>query len=162
MLNSTARLALPVWFLIRISVDRVITLVMQGRFGLDLRLYRAAAIVALDRGNPSSAFPGGGFFAAPPPTLLFYLPTAFVSLPVATAVAMIIGIGPHSGSSGGSTCPGGGWRSLRWSSRSSWVIPMHQCSHWSSLPGPVAGLGAALKVYAASRSSRSDDGERSP
>jgi hypothetical protein len=148
VLESTARLALPVWFLI-ISVDRVITLVMQGRFGLDLRLYRAAAIVALDGGNPWSAFPGGGFFAAPPPTLLFYLPTAFVSLPVATAAAMIVGIGSALWIVRRLELP---WWWLAFPPLVESIVvgnPDAEVLALVLVAGPVAGLGAALKVYAA-------------
>jgi hypothetical protein len=148
VLESTARLALPVWFLI-ISVDRVITLVMQGRFGLDLRLYRDAAILALDGGNPWRTLPGGGSFAAPPPTLLFYLPTAFVSLPVATAAAMIIGIGSAFWIVRRLDLP---WWWLAFPPLVESIVvgnPDASVLALVLITGPAAGLGAALKVYAA-------------
>jgi len=141
-------LALPVWFLI-ISADRVATAVAQGTVGIDLRIYRDAATLALNGGNPWNATPGGGYFAAPPPTLLFYLPTAFVSLPLATIAAIAIGVAS------------GVWIIRRLDLPGWWLLfpplvesivagnPDAPVLALVLLKGPAAGLGAGLKAYAA-------------
>ena len=51
----------------------VVTAVSQGLVGIDLRIYRDAATVAVNGGNPWNETPGGGYFTGPPPTVLFYL-----------------------------------------------------------------------------------------
>ena len=148
VLETSQRFALPVWFLI-ISVDRVVTAVAQGTVGIDLRIYRDAATLALNGGNPWSATPGGGNFAAPPPTLLFYLPTALVSLPVAMVATGVIGI------------TSGLWIIRRLDLPWWWLLfpPLVESIVTGNadapvlalvlLPGPAAGLGAGLKAYAA-------------
>ena len=147
VLETSRRFALPVWFLI-ISVDRVVTAIAQGFVGIDLRIYRDAATAALHGGNPWSETAGGGYFAAPPPTLLFYLPTAFVSLPVATVAAFLIGIAA------------GVWIIRRLDLPWWWLLfpPLVESILTGNpdapvlalvlLPGAAAGLGAGLKVYA--------------
>ena len=124
------------------------TAVAQGLVGIDLRIYRDAATVALNGGNPWSETPGGGYFAAPPPTLLFYLPTALVSLPVATAAAVAIGIAS------------GLWIIRRLDLPWWWLLfpPLVESIVTGNpdapvlalvlLTGPAAGLGAGLKAYA--------------
>jgi hypothetical protein len=55
-------------------------------FGLDLRIYRAAAAAAIASTDPWTASVAGLTFAGPPPTLLPYLPAALPSEGVAIIV----------------------------------------------------------------------------
>jgi hypothetical protein len=148
VLETSQLFASPVWFLV-ISVDRLVTAVEQGTVGIDLRIYQDAANVALNGGNPWGDIPGGGYFAAPPPTLLFYLPTTLVSLPVAIMAALVIGFAS------------GLWIIRRLELPWWWLLfpPLVESILSANadgpvlalilLAGPAAGIGAGLKAYAA-------------
>jgi hypothetical protein len=58
----------------------------RGFFGLDLRIYRAAAMAVLQGGDPWSAGAEGFRFAATPPTLLAYIPAAVLNESVGIAI----------------------------------------------------------------------------
>ena len=68
------------------TAERLIGAYRLGTFGIDLRIYRAAADAALHGGDPWAAGAAGLTFAGPPPTLLAYLPSALVPEPLAVAV----------------------------------------------------------------------------
>jgi hypothetical protein len=138
---------LPLWFAI-VAVDRVIAFASQGWIGVDVRIYREAALVLLAGGNPWELLPSGAHFAAPPPTLLFFLPTAFVPLPVAS-VAII------------AMCMASGVFVVRRLDLPVWWLlfpPLVEATIVGNpdpcvlalllTTGPAAGLGGALKAYA--------------
>ena len=139
---------LPVWFLI-ISVDRVATAVHRVWSASTCGSTGTRRRWPLNGGNPWSETPGRGYFAAPPPTLLFYLPTTFVSLPVATVAAVAIGIAS------------GVWIIRRLDLPWWWLLfpPLIEAIITGNadapvlalvlIPGAAGGLGAGLKAYAA-------------
>jgi hypothetical protein len=148
VLATAQRLALPTWFLV-FGLDRALTFVTTGRFGIDAQIYREAAVVALNGGNAWQVLPSGSYFAAPPPTLLFYLPAAFVPVPIAIVGA--VGI-----------CLASSWFIIRRLRLPAWwllfpplveaiVVGNPDPSVLAILlfTGPVAGLSATLKAYAA-------------
>jgi hypothetical protein len=67
-----------------VTTARVLNAIRLDTFGIDLRIYRAAAEAALAGRDPWAASVSGLTFAGPPPTLLAYLPAAV--LPEAVAV----------------------------------------------------------------------------
>jgi hypothetical protein len=73
-----------------VSLHKVLTLMAAGYFGIDFRVYRAAALAALGGGDPWLATTAGQRFGGPPPTLLAYLPAAF--LPEIVGVAVYLGL----------------------------------------------------------------------
>jgi hypothetical protein len=145
---TAARIALPVWFAI-IAVDRIVTFVAHGWVGVDVRIYREAATVALAGGNPWDVLPSGAYFAAPPPTLLFYLPAALVPLPIAVAGWTVVGI------ASGLFCIRRLGLPLWWLLFPPLVEaivvgnPDPAVLAFLLLSSPAAGLGAALKTYGA-------------
>ena len=67
-----------------LTTQKAAAFLEAGCVGLDLRIYRAAALAAVEGGEPWLAGVGDYLFAAPPPTLIsVYLPAAFVAGPVA-------------------------------------------------------------------------------
>ena len=89
--STLAGVALPIWFAV-LAVLTFANFASHDVLGIDVRLYRNAALAAFNGGNPWAIQPDGYAFAGPPPTLLFYLPTAFVPLSVATVVVMALGL----------------------------------------------------------------------
>lgn len=80
--------ALATWFAI-VSVDKALTFVPAGYGAIDFRIYRHAALAALEGANPWSVSLSGLQFAGPPPTLLPYLP--FALIPETLGIAIVIG-----------------------------------------------------------------------
>ena len=76
-----------------VTAERLLGAYDLGTFAIDLRIYRAAAEVALRGGDPWSAAVDGLAFAGPPPTLLAYLPAALVPEAVAIAVYGAVTLG---------------------------------------------------------------------
>jgi hypothetical protein len=145
--TTLAGLVLPLWFAV-IAVLTFSNFASHGILGIDVRLYRNAAVAAFAGGNPWAIQPDGYAFAGPPPTLLFYLPTAFVPLPVATIAVMGLGLAAAVYAV----------RALRlpmW-----WLLfpPLFTAVIVGNadalliglllVPGRAAGLAAVLKVYA--------------
>lgn len=144
---TAGRFMLPLWFAI-VAVHRVFAFVSQGWVGIDVRIYREAALVLLAGGNPWEVLPSGAHFAAPPPTLLFFLPTAFVPLPVAWVAVTAI-------------CLASGVFVIRRLDLPIWWVlfpPLVEATIVGNpdpcvlalllTTGPAAGLGGALKAYA--------------
>jgi len=94
VLDADARARVARWGLlltfILVTAERTLGAFRLGTFGIDLRVYRAAAEVALQGGDPWSASVGGIPFAAPPPTVLAYLPAAL--LPESVAIVLYGGV----------------------------------------------------------------------
>jgi hypothetical protein len=84
------RLVLPVVFG-AITVG-TLWLSIGGWFGLDARVYRAAAAAVLAGHDPWRVTVDGLPFAGPPPTLLMYLPAAFVPESVAVVAYTVLNI----------------------------------------------------------------------
>jgi hypothetical protein len=140
-----SRLALPIWFAM-FAADRLLS---HGWFWLDFEIYRHAATVALEGGNPWLATVAGYRFAGPPPTLLPYLGLALLPDQVAHLLsAAALGAAALAVV-----------RMLRlplW-----WLLyppiveglisqnPDIAVIALLLLPGPVAGLGPVLKLYGA-------------
>ena len=76
-----------------VTAERLLGAYRLDTFGIDLRIYRAAAEVALRGGDPWAASVEGLTFAGPPPTLLAYLPAAVLPEVVALALYGAIGLG---------------------------------------------------------------------
>ncbi len=146
--RALTRSLLPIWF----SVDAVLTLrqfVADDLLGIDIRIYRQAAVYALAGDNPWAIQPTGLAFAGPPPTLLMYVATAL--MPLAIATILLIGLGLIAAT----------WtvRRLRlplwWllfpplfgalivGNPDALILPLLLCT------GRVSGLAAVLKVYSA-------------
>lgn len=87
--NTAVRLSLPLWFIV-FTIDKLVVLLPAGYFGIDFRIYRHAAEVALSGGDPWASNVGGIRFAAPPPTLLPYLPFTFLSPDVGLALMLLV------------------------------------------------------------------------
>jgi hypothetical protein len=85
-------LVLPTVFLV-VSLHKVQTLVAAGYFGLDFRVYRAAAAAALAGGDPWLVDVAGFRFGGPPPTLLAYVPAAFVPEFLGAAAYLLVSVG---------------------------------------------------------------------
>jgi hypothetical protein len=68
------------------TAERLMGAAARGTFGVDLRIYRAAAEAAIAGRDPWSASVGGLTFAGPPPALLPYLPAAL--LPEGVAIVL--------------------------------------------------------------------------
>ncbi len=75
---------LPVFILS--TTERLAGAAARGTFGIDLRIYRAAAEAAIAGRDPWAASVGGLTFAGPPPALLPYLPAALLPEGVAIIV----------------------------------------------------------------------------
>jgi len=90
VISARGRALVVTWGLlltfIVVTAERLLGAYDLGTFAIDLRIYRAAAEVALQGGDPWSAGVGDLAFAGPPPTLLPYLPAAL--LPEGLAVAL--------------------------------------------------------------------------
>ncbi len=82
--ERVATYGLFVTFLI-LTTQKAAAFLGTGYLGLDLRIYRAAALAAIQGGDPWLAGVGDYLFAAPPPTLIVYLPAAIVAEPIAIA-----------------------------------------------------------------------------
>lgn len=76
-----------------VTAERLLGAYDLGTFAIDVRIYRAAAEVALRGGDPWTAAVDGLSFAGPPPTLLPYLPAALVPEAVAIAVYGAVTLG---------------------------------------------------------------------
>jgi hypothetical protein len=87
--GTVGRVMLPIWF---IAYDALIlSNYSAGDWILrDAAVYREAAVSLLAGADPWAAQVGGLYFAGPPPTLLLYLPTAVVPLPVAVAAVTTV------------------------------------------------------------------------
>jgi hypothetical protein len=83
--GRVARWGLLLTFIL-VTAERLIGAYRLDTFGIDLRIYRAAADAALHGGDPWSAGVAGLTFAGPPPTLLAYLPSAVLPEPIALAL----------------------------------------------------------------------------
>lgn len=138
---------LPLWF----SIDAVLTLyhfAVNNHLGIDILIYRQAAVAALMGDNPWAVQATGYAFAGPPPSLLAYLPAALLPLPIATV--LMIGLGLVAAT----------WAVRRLELPLWWllfpplfgalivgnpdalVLPLLLCR------GRLSGLAAVLKVYA--------------
>ena len=82
------RVGLPAWFVL---ID-LLWIATPITFGIDARHYQRAASAWLSGGDPWQVFEHNVPFAAGPHTLLFYAPTDLLSMPVAVAVWMMIGV----------------------------------------------------------------------
>jgi hypothetical protein len=83
------RTVLPLWFVLW-SAQRVLDLALHSGIGIDVRIYRNAAAVALAGGDPWTSSVLGFRFAAPPPSILAYVPLTFVPEPVAIVIAFAV------------------------------------------------------------------------
>ena len=91
------------------TAERLVGAAERGTFGIDLRIYRAAAATALAGGDRWTVSVGGLSFAGPPPSLLPYLPAALMPEAVAFVLyGVLAGLAPRSASCARSTCPSGG------------------------------------------------------
>lgn len=86
---ALVRIGLPAWF---IAID-LLWIVKPITFAIDARHYQRAASAWLTGGDPWEVYESGVQFAAGPHTLLAYAPTHVLSLPIATAAWMLIGLG---------------------------------------------------------------------
>ena len=84
------RVGVPLAFALLTGRTLLLSLV-GGWFGLDVRIYRAAASAMLAGQDPWLATTDGLRFAGPPPTLLLYIPSAL--LPETAAIALYTGFG---------------------------------------------------------------------
>lgn len=91
VIRPAADYGLPIWFLL-LAVSTVAGYISIDYIGIDVLLYRQAAIEALTGGNPWAIQANDLAFAGPPMTLLFYLPLSFVPLQVATIATMSLGV----------------------------------------------------------------------
>ncbi len=80
-----ARIGLLLTFIL-VTGERLLGAFRLNTFAIDLRVYRAAAEIAIRGGDPWSASVNGIPFAAPPPTVLAYLPAALLPESIATVV----------------------------------------------------------------------------
>ena len=86
---ALARIGLPAWF---IAID-LIWITRLDIVGIDADHYQRAANTWLAGGDPWSVTAGGGIhYASAPHTLLFYVPTSFLPLPVAVAIWVVVGL----------------------------------------------------------------------
>jgi len=85
---AVARVGLPAWF---IAID-LLFVARLPVLGVDARHYQRAASVWLAGGNPWAVTEGGIPYAAGPHTLLFYAPTAWLPIDLATALWGAIGL----------------------------------------------------------------------
>jgi hypothetical protein len=144
--SMIVRCFLPIWFLVFAALT-LRHFAMHDLIGIDLRIYRHAAEVALSGGSPWTIEPGVFPFAGPPPTLLLYIPLAFLPLPIATVLMMSVGLGAAA------------WAIRRLGLPLWWLLfpPLFDALLVGNpdalvLPlllvkGPLAGLAAVLKVY---------------
>lgn len=82
------RIGLPAWF---IAID-LLWVAKPLVLGIDARHYQRAANAWMAGDDPYNVFEGAIPYLAGPHTLPFYIPTAFLPLPVAIGVWMAIGI----------------------------------------------------------------------
>lgn len=140
---------LPLWFAAHAALIVYNYAVVGGVVGVDARIYLAAAGQVMVGGNPWSVGAAGYTFAGPPPTLVFYLPIALLPEPLGFALVMGAGIAAAIWSI----------RHLRlpyW-----WLLfpPLFEGVLVGNpdpvvlalllMPGRIAGVAAALKIYAA-------------
>lgn len=85
---AVARIGLPAWF---VAID-LLWVAKPDVLGIDARHYQRAASTWLAGGNPWSVTESGVPYAAGPHTLLFYVPTTWLPLPLSTAVWAILGL----------------------------------------------------------------------
>ena len=69
-----------------VSGQKFVAWATSGHLGVDLRVYRTAAEVALRGGNPWAVIVDGYYFAAPPPSLLPFIPAALMPEGIAHVV----------------------------------------------------------------------------
>ena len=86
---ALARVGLPAWFVV---ID-LLWIVKPIAFAIDARHYQRATDAWLGGGDPWAVYEMGVQFAAGPHTLLFYVPTSVVPLPISTAIWMLVGLG---------------------------------------------------------------------
>jgi hypothetical protein len=146
--SAIVRVLLPLWFLIYAGLT-LRHFAVNDLIGIDLRIYRHAGEVALAGGNPWALEPNVFPFAGPPPTLLLYVPVSLLPLPVATVLMMTVGLAAAT------------WAVRRLGLPLWWLLfpPLFDALIVGNpdalvLPlllvrGPLAGLAAVLKVYAA-------------
>lgn len=91
VLRRAQALALPLWF-VAYAVVIAYHYTSNGYLGVDVDVYREAARTAIVGGDPWAIQSSGLVFAGPPPTLLFYIPTIFLPLELATALVMFVGV----------------------------------------------------------------------
>lgn len=89
-IDVVERFLLPVVF--GVITIGTLWLSLGGWFGLDARVYRAAAAAVLVGGDPWLVTVDGLRFAGPPPTLLMYLPAALIPETVAVAAYGLINL----------------------------------------------------------------------
>jgi hypothetical protein len=86
---ALVQIGLPAWF---IAID-LLWIVRLDIIGIDADHYQRAANTWLAGGDPWSVTAGGGIhYASAPHTLLFYVPTSLVPLPVAVAIWVVVGL----------------------------------------------------------------------
>lgn len=143
---AAARIGLPAWF---VAID-LLWVARPEVLGIDARHYQRAAAAWLSGGDPWAVTESGITFAAGPHTLLFYAPTNLVSLELAVAFWLLLGVAASV------------WLVRRLDLPVWWVLfPPLAHAVWNGnsqtialallvLGGPVAAVGAVgLKLYAA-------------
>jgi hypothetical protein len=145
--STIVPLLLPIWFVLY-AAQTLRHFAVNDLIGIDLRIYRHAAELALAGGNPWVIESGGFPFSGPPPTLLLYVPLTLLPLPVATVLMMSVGLGAAT------------WAVRRLGLPLWWLLfpPLFDALIVGNpdallLPlllvsGPLAGLAGVLKVYA--------------
>jgi hypothetical protein len=138
---------LPLWFVI---YDALVfdNLRSHGFLSVDVAVYREAAQRVLSGGDPWAAQAGSLAFAGPPPSLLPYLPTALLPLPVAVVVVTGVLLGAAA------------WTVRRLELPLWWILfpPVFESVVVGNpdvlvlalllVRGPGAGLAAVVKIYA--------------
>ena len=142
---ALARVGLPAWF---VAID-LLWVANPAVLGIDARHYQRAAHAWLAGGDPWAVAEAGVPYAAGPHTLLFYAPTSWLPLPLATALWMGLGLAASV------------WLVRRLGMPAWWLLfPPLAHAIWNANPQtlmlallvlgtPVAGaLAAGLKLYA--------------
>jgi hypothetical protein len=142
-----SRTWLPIWFIV-LDAFVLAGYARHGYLGIDAVLYRGAATALLSGGDPWAIQSTGLSFAGPPPTLLAFVPLAF--LPEPLTILVVIGAGLVAAI----------WVVRRLDLPLWWLAfpPMFESLVVGNpdsivlalllVPGPAAGIAAALKIYA--------------
>jgi hypothetical protein len=85
-----SQVMLPIWF-VASAIVMVLSYRIDGYIGIDVAIYREAALAALNGENPWASPVNGYTFAGPPPTLLLFIPFAIVPLEVAYVAVGLLG-----------------------------------------------------------------------